>query len=380
MQNQPFQHGMTAQRSLDELAREDAVRTMRGHVYAQVSQGTRALFTNVIAPGYAKRTGRPLEDRAEIREIMEEQPYTRLHLSLQRSVQEVMWNTVIEATERQRDELNARAKALTGRAGGSLTLDPDLVLPRYVTEVDIHCMPGGYGTETTTDDVTAGAIYDRGISMYHSGPEGILGLAVIQHVKRHFPNLKPARVLDMGCTIGNSTTHYCSGFPEARIDAIDVSAPCLRYGHARAESLGKPIHFSQQNAERTRFADNTFDLVVSHILAHETSTQAWANILKESYRVLKPGGVMVHADLPQFAQVDPYSQFLFGNETRYNNEPFWTTFRTLDLRQMMRDAGFAADNIDIGIADNPTEGGFTNTKVVGRGARGFGWGVQVGVK
>ena len=29
----------------------------------------------------------------------------------------------------------------------------------------------------------------------------------------------------------------------------------LRYGHARAESMGVPIHFSQQDAEHTNFED-----------------------------------------------------------------------------------------------------------------------------
>ena len=33
----------------------------------------------------------------------------------------------------------------------------------------------------------------------------------------------------------------------------------LRYGHARAEAMGATIHFSQQNAECTDFADGSFD-------------------------------------------------------------------------------------------------------------------------
>ena len=97
---------------------------------------------------------------------------------------------------------------------------------------------------------------------------------------------------------------------------------------------------------------------------------------------------MVHADLPQFADIDVYSQFLFGNETRYNNEPFWTTFRGMNLKAAMETAGFAPDQCFVDLAPMAgNEGGFTNTKVTttsrAQGAKtapGFGWGVQVGIK
>ncbi len=388
MKNQAYSHGMTPDLTHDEAAREHAVRAMRFHLYSQVSQGTRGYFTNVVAPEFEKANGRALKDRQEVRKVMEERPYVQLHLSLQRSVQEVMWNTVVENIERQLPELNARAKNY-GQGLGSLTLDEKLEIPRYVANVDIHCMPGGYGYDAgMPDSVAAGAIYDRGISMYQRGAEGNLGLSVLAYLQRNFPNLKPTQILDLGCTVGMSTQRYCEAFPDAEIHAIDVAAPCLRYGHARAESLGKRIHFSQQNAEHTNFGDNTFDVVFSTILAHETSTTAWQNILTESHRVLKPGGVMVHADLPQFADIDVYSQFLFGNETRYNNEPFWSTFRAMDLKAAMEAAGFAPDQCFVDLAPMADrETGFTNTKVTaaartrgGSSAPGFGWGVQVGIK
>ncbi len=386
MGNRPFQHGMTPTQTHDEVAREDAVRTMRFHLYSQVSQGTRAYYGNVVAPEFAKAEGRALKDRSEVRRVMEDKTYVKFHLSLQRSVQGIMWNTVVENIERQLPEMNDRAKALGSRRG-SLTLDPALTVPRYVANVDIHCMPGGYGNDAgMTDSVAAGAIYDRGISMYGPGSEGFLGQSVIAYLKKNFPGQAWSRILDMGCTIGLSTVRYDEAFPDAELCAIDVAGPCLRYGHARAESLGRTVHYGQQNAERTSYADGSFDLVVSTILAHETSSAAWRNILKESHRLLKPGGVMVHADLPQFADIDVYSQFLFGNETKYNNEPFWSTFRAMDLKQAMIDAGFATDKCFLDIADHADAAqGMTNTRMAnagppGKSPTGFSWGVQVGIK
>ena len=75
-----------------------------------------------------------------------------------------------------------------------------------------------------------------------------------------------------------------------------MSAPCLRNGHARAVAMGKAVRFSQQNAEELQFPDNSFDLVVSHALLHETSHKAIRRIFRETHRVLRPGGVMAHLD------------------------------------------------------------------------------------
>ncbi len=80
---------------------------------------------------------------------------------------------------------------------------------------------------------------------------------------------------------------------------IDVGAPVLRYAHARAESLGVPVHFSQQNAEHTDFETGSFDLVLSHIVLHETSKSALVASLRECHRLLRPGGLMLHLEIPR---------------------------------------------------------------------------------
>ncbi|WP_457825662.1 methyltransferase domain-containing protein, partial [Staphylococcus aureus] len=75
-----------------------------------------------------------------------------------------------------------------------------------------------------------------------------IGDTTIAWIKANHPEFAPRRILDMGCAVGHSTLPYCDAWPEAEVHAIDVGAPVLRYAHARAESLGKTVHFSQQNA------------------------------------------------------------------------------------------------------------------------------------
>jgi ubiquinone/menaquinone biosynthesis C-methylase UbiE len=210
-------------------------------------------------------------------------------------------------------------------------------------------MPGGYAGEIAPGDISTGAVYDRGVYLYAMGYMGPfnddMGRSVANYIRRRMPEFKPRRILDMGCTVGHSTLPYKELFPDAEVWGIDVAAPQVRYAHARAAGLGREVNFAQMNAEKTRFEDGYFDLVVSHILLHETSGKAMPRIFKESHRLLRPGGYMIHADLPPFDKMDPFTQFILDNETWYNNEPFWGAMRELDQIQLAKDAGFPADEI-----------------------------------
>jgi hypothetical protein len=54
---------------------------------------------------------------------------------------------------------------------------------------------------------------------------------------------------------------------------------------------------------------------------------------------------MIHADLPPFDLMDPFTQFILDNETWYNNEPFWGAMRDTDQVQLAKDAGFPPETI-----------------------------------
>jgi ubiquinone/menaquinone biosynthesis C-methylase UbiE len=114
----------------------------------------------------------------------------------------------------------------------------------------------------------------------------------------------------------------------------------LRYAHARAKSKDLEVHFSQQNAEQTDFEDESFDLVVSHILLHETSAVAIKNVIKECHRLLKPGGWMVHVETPPYEGMSPFDTFLFDWDSENNNEPFWRRSHELDLQALAQHGGF----------------------------------------
>ncbi len=127
-------------------------------------------------------------------------------------------------------------------------------------------------------------------------------------------------------------------FPEAEVVAVDVGAPVLRYGAARARSLGvENVRFVQGNVENLfQFEDESFDWIQSTMFLHETSGKAMKNIFAETQRLLKPGGVVLHVEQPQYEKNMPlFEQAMRDWDSFYNNEPTWSIMHGLDIDSFM---------------------------------------------
>lgn len=350
-----LEHDLLPKSSLDEMARTCFVNNLKRVVDSTADTGLRRLFEARVAEsvGGLDASRERITAAMEDDEVVEE--YQRLSSAFRRGAQELLWDATTDQVERQIDNLKRVAQEAIEEPIGTLELDPSLPAPEYTNAVDIHLMPTGYNEVLGPDDITAGAIYDRGAYVYLAGELGPLsdefGRAVShRYLPEQLPDFKPERILEMGCGMGASTLPWREAFPDAEIHAIDAGAGMLRYAHARAEALGKSVHFSQQNAEHTNFDDESFDLVVSHILMHETSTAALRNIYSESYRLLRPGGLMIHSEIPQYQHSDGLSAYLMDWETHNNNEPFWTAQHLANLQQVAVDAGFDSNAVSEVIA------------------------------
>jgi len=163
---------------------------------------------------------------------------------------------------------------------------------------------------------------------------------------------EPKRILDIGCTIGHNAVPLAQAFPDAEIIAVDVARPSLRYAHARAKALGvNNITFVQADAENlTKYEDESFDLITTAMFWHETSDESMPNILKTIQRLLKPGGLTLHLEQPQYTGMGVYEQFIRDWDTYFNNEPYWGPMHELDLTQSLNEAGFnGADMFETGV-------------------------------
>jgi SAM-dependent methyltransferase len=349
------QHDMLPRPTADEASRQQFAVAFKLALNRNLRSTQAKLFDRVVAPGWSREHGQAPATREDIREAMQADPSYRSWSSLARAAQEQMWVAVGDSVFRERERLAATARELTApeRRRGSLTLDPSFVPPRGVTAVDIHLQTGGYAMDLGGGDCSAGALYECGGNLYAFGQGLGKNDSKAAHVQRYiaekFPHLKPQRILDMGCSAGSASVPYALAFPEAEVHAIDVGSGMLRYAHARAESLGAAVHFHQMDCGATTFPDRHFDLIVSHNAMHEISEATRHGMLRESLRLLRPGGLCVHQDVPlTFRGKSEFEKFHLGWDTLNNNEPFWEVYANADLVADMKAAGFPPEHTWVG--------------------------------
>lgn len=322
----------------DDKARGAFVAALRRHVLEDLAGVLQADFATRVA-AQAPAEGWSAE---WVHEAMRSRHSFRFYSALRTCSQDLLYQSVRAPIER------SRAALLTHEApdvGGSLVLDPHLPVPRSVSAIDIHLMPGSYHTEYGADDLTMGAVYEQRLRLSTFGVFGPnlddIGQSISRFMRLRHPSWRPSRILDLGCTVGHNTGAWKDVFPRAEVHGIDVSAPCLRYAHARARAQGRTVHYRQMNAETLAYADGSFDLVFSSMFLHELPRRSLARVFSEARRVLRPGGLMLHMELPPAMQLSAYESFHLDWDGHYNNEPFYRAFRTCDPRQLVKDAGFS---------------------------------------
>ena len=348
---QAITHALALDRNRDTRARERFVSGLRGFVLNDLAASMRKDYESRVAV----QVGAEQADGAGVHRAIRDRHIFKAYSSARCTAQQMVWDVVFDSLEKQRGELNATGKSLMeeAQAGGSLELDPNLEIPRYVEAVDVHLMPGCYYREYGGEDLAAGAVYDQGLNVFAFGAMGKelndIGWSMANFYKNRFRDRKPLRILDAGCTIGHNTLPWKQVFPQAEVHGIDVAAPCLRYAHARAEAMGVEVHFHQQSAERMGFPDNSVDVVFSSMFLHELPHKAIQNYMAEAHRVLRPGGVLLNMELPPNDRMTAYDQFYLDWDSYYNNEPFYKDFRDQDPRELTIGAGFPADGYFEGV-------------------------------
>jgi ubiquinone/menaquinone biosynthesis C-methylase UbiE len=342
-------HELGLPRTLDDAARQGFVSALRAFVLHDLADDLRASWDNDVKPVAQRHLGREPASPSEVHEAMQEADSFRFYSAMRVNAQEMVWDSVRDQVHRERAKLQeqVRAEASKPTRKGSLDIPAGFEVPRYISAIDIHRMPGNYHSEYGADDCTQGAFFDNGSAVFYMGllgpDQGDIGRTMARYVRHRFPELQPKRILDLGCLVGQNTVPWALEFPDAEVHAIDVAAPCLRYGLARAEKLGAGVHFHQMDAAQLRFPDDHFDVIWSSMFFHEVPMKQIPAMLRECHRVLRKGGLMIHMELPPNRALSAFDGFYLDWDSWYNVEPFYKAFRDQDPQALCRNAGFAAD-------------------------------------
>ncbi len=352
------QHSLLPRPTHDERARQDFVGQFKLFSGRKLRPINRTIFEKQAAPDFAAAHGHHPKQESEIASAMRANLGYQCWSALHRVTQEQMWDAVGESLLREEPRLRASFRELEANDNklGSLELDPDFEIPAVMRDTAIHLQPGTYALNRDDDDLLAGAFYEAGGALY-SKAQGIgvtesKAEVIMRFLSDRYPGFAPSKILDMACSAGASSVPYALKLPQAEVHAIDVGPGLLRYAHTRAEALGAAVHFHQRSVSDTGFPDESFDLVVSHNAMHEMSDETTAAMMRESFRLLRPGGICLHQDVPlRFERLSPYDRFELSWDEHYNGEPFWSTYATNDCKAMLLEAGFADQQIFVGFAD-----------------------------
>jgi ubiquinone/menaquinone biosynthesis C-methylase UbiE len=195
-------------------------------------------------------------------------------------------------------------------------------IPNYVRS-SIHGIEGGYGS------TFAAATWDpvvKEIFAEYIGEE--------QQYRELLPAvvpITPLRVLDVACGTGESTLAWHRRFPDAHIDAIDVSPYMLVVAEHKMRSIPL-IDVRAADAEALPFADETFDVVTASLLFHELPADVSPRVLAETRRVVRPDGWLV--------VVEPYRIGARVLKPIPFPEPYLKDFLQTDWDEAFRTAGF----------------------------------------
>ena len=383
-----LQHDLRPDLTPREAARNRFVSGMRSFILNDLAGDLKQAYDRRAAPAYSQRTGHAPRTSDEAHAALRGDPAFNVYSALRVEAQKQVWSSVIPVVEREADRLCAVAARVADRPG-TVRIDPDLEVPSNVAAIDVHLLPGSYTRDR--ESLATGAVYDQGLAVFSMGLMGAnlddIGLSMARYIKLRFPDFAPTRILDTGCTIGHNTLPWKRAYPEANVTAIDAAASGLLYGSARAKSQGVEIDFEQMLADDLAYPDESFDLVFSSMFLHELSSKTRAKVLSEAHRVLRPGGLMLHMELPPNSEMGAFEGFYLDWDSHYNAEPFYKAFRDEDPRAICTAAGFApADYLQFvvpsigiygaqAIADKVAseEAGVTDQATTGRLADGVQW-------
>ncbi|KAG2429387.1 hypothetical protein HXX76_011152 [Chlamydomonas incerta] len=161
---------------------------------------------------------------------------------------------------------------------------------------------------------------------------------------------KVKHIVDFGAATGLSSLELLRAFPGAeRVTGLDLSPHFLAVGKWEQERRvaaagGQPerLVFVHGLAEDTGLPAGSQDLVSMCLVCHELPQAATKAIIKEAYRILRPGGAMCIMEMNPESAV---FQRIFGNPFAYtafkSTEPWLQEYIALDMPGALREAGFA---------------------------------------
>ncbi len=206
-------------------------------------------------------------------------------------------------------------------------------LPRYYQR-NFHYQTDGYLSDRSA------RLWDHQVELTFAGTGDAMRRLIIPPLRKHLGAKalknggKGLRFLELGCGTGSATRFVRLAFPEAKIVAVDLSAPYLKFAARNLSRLGR-VDFLQADAAALPFTPGQFDAVYSVFLFHELPENVRQSIVRESRRVLKRGGFLGAVDSVQLGDI-PDTDRMLENFPKNYHEPFYRNYVQKPLEKLFK--------------------------------------------
>ena len=153
-------------------------------------------------------------------------------------------------------------------------------------------------------------------------------------------NYKDLKVLDVATGTGRTLQQIRVSLPEVDLSGLDLSGYYLKQASkSLSDRKGEMVQLIKGNAEDMPFKENSFQAVTCVFLLHELPREARQNVLKECFRILEPGGILVLADSVQISDSPSFKPIL-DNFHKIFHEPYYFDYLNDDIDKRLNLIGY----------------------------------------
>lgn len=204
-------------------------------------------------------------------------------------------------------------------------------LPDYYVR-NFHNQTDGYLSEESAK------LYEQQVEMLFRGTADPMRRLILEPMRMHFKREDKFKLLEVACGTGVSTHPLSKTFTNARITATDLSKDYVAHCKKNYEHLPN-VMFKTAMGEDLKQRDSSFDAWCSTYMFHELPKKVREEVLKEAFRVLKPGGRIYIVDSIQ-QNDNPVFDGLLDQFPQNFHEPFYKNYTQNPLEDLLKDSGF----------------------------------------
>ncbi len=207
---------------------------------------------------------------------------------------------------------------------------------------NFHYQTGGYLTEKSAE------LYEHQVEILFSGAADAMRRLILPQLKTCFPHTEGdgLHFLEVAGGTGRLTQFVKLTFPKAKITLMDLSHPYLKKAQENLKSFSK-INYVQGDSAALPFLDQQFDAVLSCFLFHELPLTERQKTLKETCRVLKPGGFAGLVDSIQLEDTQDFQWALKQFPVDFH-EPFYRNYIQNPMEGLLQHTGFESIQTELG--------------------------------